>query len=302
MVSGVGAPPTRFFVDVAALPTGFGGLVQVMTLTAMYAVCMYAATKHGMLAGLRRSLLFRHAKVVYHVALPLASVFPALAMVAMSSAGLATTDGLDIGMGLLSGSTVASLSLFWFATVLCGRVTLGDGDGLPRYASAAKLVPPGSLDLTGTGVAVSPRAQLGAQVRTQREKERHTATEEQHLSQRLPHCCVCVADDAPHGVHVRRRPPAHARRRRRPVRAGRRRGPPLLAPGAGRVRRPAGGVPVAVARRRRRGGMSGRRGQGDFPPISLQALSPCSLPHVSPASLPRTGRRRCWRTCTRRRS
>lgn len=157
----------RFFIDVGGLPSGFGGLCQVTTLAALYALSIFVATKYGLLNGLRGLLLFRHANVVYHAALPLASVFPCLAMVAASGVGLATADGMDdIGMGLLTGSTVASLSLFWFAAVFCGRVTLdnGDSDGQPRYDAAAKLVPPGSLDLTGTGVAVSPRAQLGAQV------------------------------------------------------------------------------------------------------------------------------------------
>ena len=132
----------RFFVDVAKLPSDIGGLVQVLSLCCLYGILIHYATR--MLIGGTRLLLLnpKIASIVYNVLLPLIAAIPTGSMVLAAGMGR-LIDELDMGMGILAGSTIGHGTVWWFLTVFWGRVTVDHGnalangsmDPIPRYRS-----------------------------------------------------------------------------------------------------------------------------------------------------------------------
>ena len=133
----------RFFIDVAKLPSDVGGLVQVLSLCCLYGFFIHHATSGFLISGTRLLLLNpKIASIVYNVLLPLITAIPTGSMVLAAGMGQ-LIDELDMGMGILAGSTIGHVSIWWFLTVFWGRVTvdhgnaLADGsmDPIPRYRS-----------------------------------------------------------------------------------------------------------------------------------------------------------------------
>ena len=79
---------------------------------------------------------------MYNVLLPLIATIPTGSMVLAAGMGQ-LIDELDMSMGILAGSTIGHVSVWWFLTVFWGRVTVEHGDAMvngsmdptPRYRS-----------------------------------------------------------------------------------------------------------------------------------------------------------------------
>ena len=137
----------RFFIDVAKLPSDVGGLVQVLSLCCLYGVLIHFATR-TLIGGTRLLLLNpKIASIVYNVLLPLFAAIPTGAMVLAAGMGR-LIDELDMSMGILAGSTIGHVSVWWFLTVFWGRVTVDHGnalangslDPIPRYRSHSSII------------------------------------------------------------------------------------------------------------------------------------------------------------------
>ena len=97
-----------------------------------------------MLIGGSRLLLLnpKIASIIYNVLLPLIATIPTGYMVLAAGMGQ-LIDELDMSMGILAGSTIGHVSVWWFLTVFWGRVTVEHGDAMvngsmdptPRYRS-----------------------------------------------------------------------------------------------------------------------------------------------------------------------
>ena len=137
----------RFFIDVAKLPSDVGGLVQVLSLCCLYGVLIHFATR-TLIGGTRLLLLNpKIASIVYNVLLPLFAAIPTGAMVLAAGMGR-LIDELDMSMGILAGSTIGHVSVWWFLTEFWGRVTVDHGnalangslDPIPRYRSHSSII------------------------------------------------------------------------------------------------------------------------------------------------------------------
>lgn len=107
--------------------------------------------------------------VVGSIVLPILGAVPDGMMVLFSGVGPDAQEQVSVGVGALAGSTIMLLTLPWFLAVLGGRVTLFAGE--PQYKKPAdagddwdKLVPPGSMSLSGTGVGVHETVHLNAKL------------------------------------------------------------------------------------------------------------------------------------------
>ena len=115
------------FVDVADLPEGLSGTVQLMFLGGIYfMVLMYAAdmiSEGSELLLLVPSL----AGIVGSVVLPVLGAVPDGAIVLFSGLGPDAQNQLNVGVGALAGSTVMLLTIPWFLSIYAGRVNIVNG-------------------------------------------------------------------------------------------------------------------------------------------------------------------------------
>ena len=103
------------------------------------------------------------AGLVGSVVLPILGAVPDGAIVLFSGLGPNAAEELAVGIGALAGSTIMLLTIPWALSVFGGRVNINKITGKPKY-SAPKLSPPDNMDLTYTGVHISPATNLGAQI------------------------------------------------------------------------------------------------------------------------------------------
>jgi Ca2+/Na+ antiporter len=148
------------FVDVADLPEGLSGTVQLMFLGGIYfMVLMYAAdmiSEGSELLLLVPSL----AGIVGSVVLPVLGAVPDGAIVLFSGLGPDAQNQLNVGVGALAGSTVMLLTIPWFLSIYAGRVNIVNGKADYR----GKLNPSNNSDLMNTGVGISKNVNFGAYI------------------------------------------------------------------------------------------------------------------------------------------
>jgi Ca2+/Na+ antiporter len=148
---------------------GLGGLVQVLTLLAVYGFVLYTAS--GLIAeGSELLLLVPSLRgIVGSVVLPVLGAIPDGCIVFFSGLGDNAQEEIAVGVGALAGSTSMLLTVPWFLSVLAGRVNVRP-DGTANYARLhgrgrwAKLMPPGNASLRGTGVEPMPMVAISGRI------------------------------------------------------------------------------------------------------------------------------------------
>lgn len=133
------------------------GLVQVLTLLAVYGFVLYTAS--GLIAEGSELLLLVPSlrNIVGSIVLPVLGAIPDGCIVFFSGLGENAQEEISVGVGALAGSTSMLLTVPWFLSVLAGRVNIRP-DGSANYTRLhqrgrwAKLMPPGNANLDGTGV------------------------------------------------------------------------------------------------------------------------------------------------------
>jgi Ca2+/Na+ antiporter len=143
--------------NLACGASAVSGLVQVLTLLAVYGFVLYTAS--GLIAEGSELLLLVPSlrNIVGSVVLPVLGAIPDGCIVFFSGLGENAQEEISVGVGALAGSTSMLLTVPWFLSVLAGRVNIRP-DGSMNYTRMhgrgrwAKLMPPGNASLPGTGV------------------------------------------------------------------------------------------------------------------------------------------------------
>lgn len=134
-----------------------GGLIQVLTLLAVYGTVLYTAS--NLIANGSELLLLVPSlrNLVGSVVLPVLGAIPDGCIVFFSGLGDNAQEEIAVGVGALAGSTSMLLTVPWFLSILAGRVNVRP-DGSANYARPhargrwAKLMPDGNASPSGTGV------------------------------------------------------------------------------------------------------------------------------------------------------
>lgn len=134
-----------------------GGLIQVLTLLAVYGTVLYTAS--NLIANGSELLLLVPSlrSIVGSVVLPVLGAIPDGCIVFFSGLGDNAQEEIAVGVGALAGSTAMLLTVPWFLSILAGRVNIRP-DGSANYARPhargrwAKLMPDGNASPSGTGV------------------------------------------------------------------------------------------------------------------------------------------------------
>ncbi|KAI9911853.1 hypothetical protein PsorP6_009045 [Peronosclerospora sorghi] len=150
---------SSIFIDPKDLPDGGYGLIQVLFLGAVYGFVLFNASNLISNGSELLLLVPSMAGIVGSVVLPVLGAVPDGAIVLFSGMGPNAQEQVSVGVGALAGSTIMLLTLPWALSVYAGRVNIDD-NGRGNYVRPkgdqhwAKLMPPGSKDLTKTGVVL----------------------------------------------------------------------------------------------------------------------------------------------------
>lgn len=158
------------FIDAADLPEGFDGSCQLFFLLVAYGFILFQAS--NMISDGSELLLLvpSVAGLVGSVVLPILGAVPDGAIVLFSGMGANAQEQLSVGVGALAGSTILLLTVPWCMSIIAGRVNLDTTTGLAVYTRPhgvppkewSKLMPPGNMKLTGTGVSGNDSLKAGA--------------------------------------------------------------------------------------------------------------------------------------------
>mmetsp|Transcript_19608 Transcript_19608/g.34675 ORF Transcript_19608/g.34675 Transcript_19608/m.34675 type:complete len:601 (-) Transcript_19608:64-1866(-) len=103
--------------------------------------------------------------IIGSVILPVLGVVPDSMMVLCSGLGSRSkvAHQVTVGVGTLAGSTIMLLTLPWSISIFAGRVSiLKDGTATYRRPAGQRLMPPGSVSLTQTGIRCGTELKVNA--------------------------------------------------------------------------------------------------------------------------------------------
>lgn len=152
-----GAAGERLQEGLACASSSVAGLIQVLSLLAVYGFILYNAS--GLIASGSELLLLVPSlrNIVGSVVLPVLGAVPDGCIVFFSGLGKNAQEEIAVGVGALAGSTSMLLTVPWFLSILAGRVNIRP-DGSANYTKHhwmrrwSKLMPPGNASMRGTGV------------------------------------------------------------------------------------------------------------------------------------------------------
>lgn len=157
------------FIDVSALPENGYGLFQLLSLGGVYAYLLCLGSAYISDGSELLLLVPSFAGLVGSVVIPVLGAVPDGFIVLFSGLGVNAAVELNVGVGVLAGSTVMVLTFPWFLSILGGRVLLVNGEADYLHKTENKddqaLRTWCSIDaLMRTGVSVSEQVKHSADI------------------------------------------------------------------------------------------------------------------------------------------
>jgi len=162
-------PLKALFIDVTNLPDDGYGFFQLISLGCVYAYLLCLGSAYISDGSELLLLVPSYASLVGSVVIPVLGAVPDGCIVLFSGMGANAAVELNVGVGVLAGSTIMVLTLPWFLSILGGRVLLVDGEADYQHKAENKDAPAmrsmvSTDSVWRTGVSVSDEVKKSANI------------------------------------------------------------------------------------------------------------------------------------------